>query len=382
VSARADRSSVLIDATSIPLNRGGVGRYLDGVIPALHRAGASIIVVCKHADAERFRAWGVAVVEAPPRMRSTPSRFVWEQWGLPRLAKRTGVDVIHSPHYTFPLATRRRRVVTVHDLTFFSHPELHTRLKGLFFRFWVRLSRVFSVVVVAPSAATAAEYVRVTGADPTRVIVALHGYDSEHFHEPTRDEIDVFRRSQHPPVSRWIGFLGTLEPRKNVVNLISAFRAATVALEPDERPALLLAGGPGWDTKIDPAVENAIAAGFDVRKIGYVPLSQISGFLGGSEIVAYPSLGEGFGLPVLEAMATGACVVTTRRLALPEVGGEAVAYSDVDAASISQVLTELLAIPAERHRLAAAAARRAAEFTWARCADKHVDAYLRSRSPR
>ena len=143
--------TVLINATSVPPDRGGVGRYLDGIIPALAATGAAVSVVCKPDDAEHFRASGLTVITAPAATASTARRFIWEQLTLPRVARRAGAHTIHSPHYTFPLFTRRARVVTVHDLTFFSHPELHTTVKRLFFRGWIRLSRRFRTVVVAPS---------------------------------------------------------------------------------------------------------------------------------------------------------------------------------------------------------------------------------------
>ena len=107
---------------------------------------------------------------------------------------------------------------------------------------------------------------------------------------------------------------------------------------------------------------------------GYLPVEQLAPLLGGAQVVAYPSLGEGFGLPVLEAMACGATVLTTRRLALPEVGGDAVAYTEPDAASIASALKQLLDDPAERQRLGEAAIKRAAGFTWDACAEAHIDA--------
>jgi len=370
--------TVLLDATSVPPDRGGVGRYLDGIIPALAARGSSVTVVCKPEDAEHFRRSGLPVLTAPASTTSVARRFLWEQVALPGIARRAGAHTIHSPHYTFPLLTRRARVVTVHDLTFFSHPELHTPVKRLFFRTWVRLSRLFRTVVVAPSSATASEYVRITGADEARVVVALHGYDHDQFHRPTAAEVAGFSASLTPAPERWVAFLGTLEPRKNVVPLIEAFETATAGSPAGERPSLLLAGGPGWDTGIDPAISAAVSRGVDVRKLGYLPLGDLSAFLGGAQIVAYPSLGEGFGLPVLEAMATGACVVTTRRLALPEVGGDAVEYTGIDAPSIAATLASLLQDPAERDRLGTAALERAGEFTWARCAASHTEAYERA----
>ncbi|WP_166879397.1 MULTISPECIES: glycosyltransferase family 1 protein [unclassified Salinibacterium] len=369
---------MLLDATAIPRDRGGVGRYLDGVVPALQRTDVRLTVVCQPRDLAHFRKAGVNAVAAPARVASTAARLLWEQVGLPRLAKRLNADVVHSPHYTFPLFTRRRRVVTVHDLTFFSHPELHSRTKRLFFRTWIRASRWLPTSVIAPSAATADEYARITGASRSLVVVAHHGYDRDLFHEPSPEEVSEFRATLSPATDRWIAFLGTLEPRKNLVALVHGYQSALEKVPAAERPPLLLAGGPGWDDALDPAILAARRDGFDVRKVGYLPINQLRAFLGGSEIVAYPSLGEGFGLPVLEAMAAGACVLTTRRLALPEVGGDAVAYTETGHESISAALAALLNDSSERLRLRAAARHRAEEFTWESCAHSHLMAYERA----
>jgi glycosyltransferase involved in cell wall biosynthesis len=128
-------------------------------------------------------------------------------------------------------------------------------------------------------------------------------------------------------------------------------------------------------------VEPAMAAVPDemsVIRTGHLPLLELPGLLGGADIVAYPSLGEGFGLPVLEAMACGAAVLTTRKLALPEVGGDAVAYTGTGAGDIAAAITELLDQPRRRAALSAAALQRARKFTWAASAQAHHDAYCRA----
>jgi glycosyltransferase involved in cell wall biosynthesis len=142
-------------------------------------------------------------------------------------------------------------------------------------------------------------------------------------------------------------------------------------------PALVLAGQPGWDAQVERALD-AVPRKLRVIRAGYLPFEWLSGFLGGAMLVAYPSLGEGFGLPVLEAMATGACVLTTRRLSLPEVGGDAVAYCGVGAGDIAAALGELFDDPARRAELAGAAQRRAKEFSWIASADRHREAYDRA----
>jgi glycosyltransferase involved in cell wall biosynthesis len=162
--------------------------------------------------------------------------------------------------------------------------------------------------------------------------------------------------------------VGTLEPRKNLPALIRAW--STI----DGAPDLVLAGGRGWDEEVERAAA-AVPAGHRLHRPGYLPLEMLAGYLGEAQLVVYPSLGEGFGLPVLEAMACGAPVLTTKLLAIPEIGGDAVAYTGTDTDSIAADLRALLAEPRRRVELAAAGLERAASFDWRSCARAHLAAY-------
>jgi glycosyltransferase involved in cell wall biosynthesis len=140
---------------------------------------------------------------------------------------------------------------------------------------------------------------------------------------------------------------------------------------------LVLAGAPGWDPDVDVAA-GEVPPGLRLIRAGYLPLESLPAFLGAAELVVYPSLGEGFGLPVLEAMACGAAVLTTGRLSLAEVGGSAVAYTEPDPASIAKALASLLGDPAQRSALGQAGRERALTFSWQACAQAHLAAYQRA----
>jgi glycosyltransferase involved in cell wall biosynthesis len=365
---------VLVDVTAIPRDRGGVGRYLDGVLPALGERDVCLQLVAQPHDIDSFRRTVPAaeVVAAPAAAARRPVRLAWEQAGLPELARRWRADVVHSPHYTMPLASSAPVVVTVHDATFFTDPAVHSPVKARFFRSATRVAGRCAAALIAPSEATRDEVAREADVDPAKVHVAWHGADTTVFRPPAAGERDRVAASLGLGGRRYVAFLGTIEPRKNVPALIGAWVDAVRHL-PDP-PALVLAGGMGWDDRVDAAVA-AVPDHLTVLRPGYLPLSDLPGFLGGAEVVAYPSLGEGFGLPVLEAMACRATVLTTDRLALPEVGGDAVAYTGTGRDEISAALASLLADPVERERLAARALTRAGTFTWGRAADVHLEAY-------
>ncbi|HTZ43869.1 MAG TPA: glycosyltransferase family 1 protein [Jatrophihabitans sp.] len=367
---------LLVDATAIPADLRGVGRYLDSLVPALAEAGVTVLVAAQQRDADRFAALGAEPVTDASVPEGRAGRLAWEQFGLPGLARRVAPDVLHSPHYTHPVRWRGPLVVTVHDTTYFSNPEWHTRVKGPFFRSATRLAVRRADVCVVDSHATAAELRARLGVAADRLQVAHLGVDTELFRPPPVDNVAAVRTLLGvAPDEEYIAFLGTLEPRKNVPGLIRGWQAAFAGR--DRPPALVLAGGAGWDTELD-AVAAAVPAGLRLLRPGYLPLEQLPGLLGGAAVVAYPSFGEGFGLPVLEAMACGTAVLTTRHLSLPEVGGNAVAYCETEAGSIGAALVALLDDPHRRAELGRAGVARAAEFSWAATAAAHLRAYERA----
>ncbi|WP_024877778.1 glycosyltransferase family 4 protein [Saccharomonospora piscinae] len=368
---------VLLDATAVPADRGGVGRYVDSLAAALDADGTRLTVVCQARDADLYSTLAprARIVHTAQSAATRTARLTWEQTTLPGLVRRLAADVVHSPHYTLPLAARAASVVTLHDATFFTDAVLHSSVKARFFRAWTATALRRASLCVVPSLATADELRRVTRARGAELRVIQHGVDEQRFHPPTFEQVRAAREAIGLGTTPYVAFLGALEPRKNVPALIRGFCLA-VADRPDP-PALVLAGQPGWDSHVESAL-SAAPLRLRVIRAGYLPFGTLAGFLGGSELVAYPSLGEGFGLPVLEAMASGACVLTTRRLALPEVGGDAVAYCGVGAGDVAAALRDLLGDPVRRRELAQAALRRAKEFSWATSAAQHREAYDRA----
>jgi glycosyltransferase involved in cell wall biosynthesis len=377
---------VLIDATALPPLRGGVGRYVDELIAHLPQVGVDLRVVCQSRDVGLYStSVGRQNVVVLPAWAVSPSkRLVWEQVGLPRVIRAHHPDIVHSPHYTMPLVNampllnggrrRPKQVVTLHDATFFSDPGVHLAVKARFFTWWTKFSCRHADALLVPSQATKDELVAAVRADPDRIKVIPHGVDHQVFRPPTVGDVGEARTWLGLPADAdYITFLGTLEPRKNVPGLIRAYVRSCSSMP--VAPTLVLVGGTGWDSEIDTALAE-VPDHLRVIRPGFAPEHVLPGLLGGAEIVAYPSFGEGFGLPVLEAMACGATVLTTDRLSLPEVGGDAVAYArspgvDDVAAAISQLLSD----PSRRASLSGLAVARAATYGWSRTAQGHLEVY-------
>jgi glycosyltransferase involved in cell wall biosynthesis len=295
------------------------------------------------------------------------------------VAQQVEADVIHMPNYSMPLRPGLPTVVTIHDLSFFTDPEHYTAANAMSLKSATRTAARQATRLIVPSNATRDESVRVLGIDPARIDVAYHGVDHRLFHRPDPDQVNRVTARLGLHGKTYIAFLGSLTPRKNAPALVSGWAAAVADLA--DPPALVLGGGGGWSADLDEAVAG-VPSHLRLVRPGYLPYPDLPGFLGGALVVAAPSRGEGFGLPVLEAMACGAPVLTTHRASLPEVGGEAVAYTEPEPEAIAAALRMLLDDPERRLALGAAGYARAQEFNWAASATAHVASYKRAADQR
>jgi glycosyltransferase involved in cell wall biosynthesis len=368
---------VLVDATGVPADRGALGRYVDGLIGAMGTTGTELAVACQMADEERYRrlAPDAAIVPGPRGLGHRTERLAWEQSGLPVVAQRVGADVLHMPYYSMPLHPGLPTVVTIHDVTFYTDPERYTSSSARSLKSATMTAARQATRLIVPSNATRDELVRMLAIDPARIDVAYHGVDHKLFHRPTPDQVTHVTARLGLRGKPYIAFLGSLTPRKNAPAVVRGWSGAVADME--NPPALVLGGGGGWSEELDEAVA-AVPPNLRLVRPGYLPFADLPGFLGGALVVAAPSRGEGFGLAVLEAMACGAPVLTTNRTSLPEVGGEAVAYTEPDGDAIAVALRALLDDPRRRSALGEAGYTRAREFTWEASAAAHAASYKRA----
>ncbi len=375
-----DHLDLSLDVSAVPARPGGAGYYTMALARGLAgRDEVGLALMARRGDEARWRglAAGAAVRGAVPVSR--PGRLVFEQLRLGSVLRSVGVQVHHGPHYTMPARSPVPCAVTIHDCTFFDHPEWHVRSKAAFFRRAIRRAARHAGVLICVSQVTE-DRLREWCDVRAPVVVAPHGVDHERFspREPAEGADRAVLGALGVPVDRpLVAFVGTLEPRKGLVPLIGAFDQVA-RTQPDA--VLVLGGQTGWGMA---ETERALAAARHPERIvrtGYLPDQAVPALLRQAAVVAYPALEEGFGLPALEALACGAPLVTTEGTAMAEMAGAAallVPPGDVAglAAAVGTVLQEG---PATARRSLGLAV--AGERTWEASVVRHLRAYALARA--
>ncbi len=294
---------------------------------------------------------------------------LWTYTALAPALLRCRPDLFWEPAHVLPPTVPLRGIpslVTVHDLGYEHFPEAHSAAQRLYLRLTTRYHARAATHLLADSHATRRDLTTLYGADPARISVLHLGVDHERF-QPITDAARLRAvRARYNTGERFLLYVGTLQPRKNLQRLVRAF--APVARDfPDVR--LVLAGGQGWLADDLQAEIDQYDLGAQVVRPGYVDDDELPALLSAAEALLFPSLFEGFGLPVLEAMACGTPVLTSRTSSLPEVAGDAaLLVTPTDEAQISHAIRLLLTQPALRAALSQRGLAHAARFTWERSA--------------
>jgi glycosyltransferase involved in cell wall biosynthesis len=315
-------------------------------------------------------AGGVVEIDVDPR-----NSVEWvrgEQQVLPPAARRAGVDVLHSFASTAPARGDFKRVTTIHDVIYKRFPEAHPGLRTYGMRMLVPLAARRSHRVIAISSSTRDDLVELLRVDAAKIDVVPNGAG----HDPVAPVPEAELRARHGLGDRQVVLsVSAKRPVKNLKRLIDA-----LALIPGERRPVLVI--PGYPTDYeDELKEHARAAGVDadVRWLGWTSDEELEGLYGLCVAFAFPSLYEGFGLPVLEAMMRGVPVACSDRSSLPEVAGDAALLFDPeDAGSIASVLERLLGDADLRASLALKGRSQAARFSWATAARLTAESYERA----
>jgi glycosyltransferase involved in cell wall biosynthesis len=321
---------------------GGIGTYVRELVPAMERVDdpeALMLFRSRWSEGGPPAEWleHRRVVVLPATMRSLYPR--WDLFARPPLpVPLSACEVVHATNHVAipPAGPAQKLVVTVHDLAFEHFPELFPRRWRWLYRAGLRATVRRADAILTPSQATADDLLSRTDADPAKVHVTPLAASLP---ASSAEPLPILRRlGIEPP---YVLFVGTLEPRKNLVRLVRAYRQAVAMGLPH---SLVLAGGTGWHAEALDA-ELAMSGPGRIFRTGLLPDPELDALYRGAAAFAYPSLFEGFGLPVLEALARGVPTVTSNASSIPEVAGRAAVLVDPTsvedlAAAIERVLTD------------------------------------------
>jgi glycosyltransferase involved in cell wall biosynthesis len=300
-------------------------------------------------------------------MRVIPFPRLWTHVRLSWEMATHPPDVLFVPAHVLPLVHPRRCVVTVHDLGYLYYPQAHTRWARMYLRWSTAYNARSASHIIADSEATRRDLIQRCGAAPDKVTVIYPGWDSTF--SPVHDVARLAAVGERYGIGTpYVIYVGTLQPRKNLMRLLDAF-SNLVAEERDLQ--LVIVGKKGW--LYEPLFARVRELGLEQRVLftGYAPQADLPALLSGARAFVLPSLYEGFGFPVLEAMACGTPVVCSNVASLPEVAGDAAILVDPhNTEQLTQALRRVLVDDALRHDLVERGLRQAAQFSWEECARK------------
>lgn len=301
--------------------------------------------------------WTMKPLPMPARLTHT----CWRKFDWPRLR---GFDLVHGPNYVVPPTDSAARLVTVHDLTAWKFPELvdhHSR----YYPQHLRRALSEGAHIHAVSSFVANEMIGELGIDPERIHVIRNGFEPVAAGDSGRGRSLVG--------SPYVLAVGTIEPRKDYVTLVEAM-ASVWPILPDLK--LVIAGAEGWGARqLDETIDR-LGVRKKVRRLGYVSDPVKADLLAGAELLAYPSVYEGFGLPILEAMHAGVPVVSTSAGAIPEVAGRAaVLVEPRDPSALAGALLSVLEDEGLKEHLVEAGGQQVIGYSWDQAAEELIDTY-------
>ncbi len=374
---------IAIDYTAALHQGAGIGRYTRELVRALARLDhENEYVVC----------WARDAGDDPPATEDVPEYtalrrwpltertliWVWHRLRIPLWAELlTGsVDLFHSPDFTLPPLRRAKGVLTIHDLSFLRVPECADPAQRRYLSATVPRSARRADALLADSENTRRDIVELLGLPPHKITVVYPGVDPRF--QPARDDGEGERVMNRYGLSGpFILALGTLEPRKNLTRLLKAYAGLRAEAQAGEViPPLAFSGAVGWLVDEVFHLVDDLGLHDDVLFLGYAPDEDLPVLLRRASCLVYPSLYEGFGLPVLEALACGTPVVTSHVSSLPEVAGDVAVYCDPhSAADIARAMRQVLASAELRQSLAQQGPPQAGQFTWDEAARRVLAVY-------
>jgi glycosyltransferase involved in cell wall biosynthesis len=352
---------------------GGISRVIYHLLAELGRDPRGHTFDAFVPESPTSNGWSnVAFHESGPRTKRPSLRILWEQTAFARELRHLRPDLLHGTAYALPVGWTGPSVITIYDLSFLLFPRAFKAANRVYLAAATRAAARRARRILTISEYGRRDIVRLLSVPEAYVDVTYPAVE-ERFRRLPDEDVAAFRLARGLPEA-FVFALGTLEPRKNLTGLLHAYARLS-----KPRPPLYIAGGAGW--RFSPIFDTVgrLHLEDEVRFLGFVPEDELPLWYNAARLFAFPSLYEGFGLPVLEAMACGAPVITSTAASLPEVGGKAaVLVPPNDTERIAQEMQRVLDDPQVQVELRAAGRIQASRFSWRAMADQTVASYVKA----
>lgn len=315
--------NIAINTLSLNRTKAGMGNYIWNLVNCLasidRKNGYYIFVSDRNKHLFDIKRGNFKIIKVGRRFSEGPLRFLWEQFALPKCIKKLDIDILHSPGFVIPFFSKAKNVLTIADLTFIKYPRVHTLIKQKYFGWLIPHSIKKSDRVISISESTKKDILELIDTNPEKIDV-IHLAHGKEFNMKNKKNAKNALKTKYGIKPPFLLFVGMIEPRKNLGGVLMAL----ANLKKEGMPhKIVIVGKKGWKYKGVFKTIRELKLGDNVVFTGYVPDADLPIFYNSAEVFMYPCLYEGFGIPILEAMACGCPVITSNISSMPEVAGNA-----------------------------------------------------------
>lgn len=368
---------ILIDLTQIPVQKVGVGVYALNLIYKIRELDKTnyyfLLVQDDDKELHFLASRNFSVIKIKSKyFRHLILRFFLEQFYIPYLVLKLKVSIVHSLHYSFPLFAPAKKAVTIHDMTFYKFPKSHIFIKRCYFSFFITLASKFTNIIITDSKSTSDDFFHRFKTDKRKIFIVHLGKN-----DAFKDDLGISRINsvniKYGILKGYFLYLGTIEPRKNIKNIILAFDKY---LKENKLYQLVIAGKKGWFFEDVFSLVDRLHLLENVIFTGFIEEEDKPYLIAGAKIFIYPSIYEGFGIPVLEALACGIPTITSNVSSLPEVAGDAaLLVPPKDIEEIYLAIRRLIEDKELYENLKRRSIEQAKKFSWEKTAFETIKAY-------
>ena len=320
---------IAIDMTSTPKNKTGIGRYIKNLVESLEKIDSEnhyyLLVQSDDLDGFNISANNFTFIPVNSKLlRKTYLRILWEQLVLPFRLKKLKIDLIHCPNFTAPYFSKVKKVIVLHDLTYFFLPEMHTPLKRELFKMYIRISAKKADALITISENSKYDIEKYFPEAVIKTTITPLGASNNFYLFDKSKPVDIHTKYNLP--NNYILYVGTIEPRKNILNLIKAYEKLPIQTKLNYK--LVLAGKTGWLYQDLLSYHQNSSDKDNIIFSGFIAEGDLPYLYKQASLFAYVSFYEGFGIPLIESMACDTSYITSNTSSMKEIAKDAAILVD------------------------------------------------------